>query len=163
MEAKNPPQQKISDRRPVWDNDRVKRHTAPAVNRRIEERIQENVRVLSGRGVDAVNRRLERLENEWDIERFLEMGASAIAFTGLVLGLLRKGKRGFLWLPRVVLPFLFQHATQGWCPPLPVLRRLGVRTQQEIDREKYLLKALRGDYANVRPIQKSGGQSAPSE
>lgn len=34
---------------------------------------------------------------------------------------------------------LLQHGLQGWCPPLPVLRRLGVRTRGEIDREKYAL------------------------
>ena len=49
-------------------------------------------------------------------------------------------------LPGIVLPFLFQHAVQGWCPPVPVLRRLGVRTREEIDREKYALKVLRGDF-----------------
>jgi hypothetical protein len=49
----------------------------------------------------------------------------------------------------VVLTFLFQHAVQGWCPPLPVLRRLGVRTRKEIDRERYALKALRGDFADT--------------
>ena len=39
---------------------------------------------------------------------------------------------------------------QGWCPPVPVLRRLGVRTQGEIDEEKAALKALRGDFRHVR-------------
>jgi hypothetical protein len=48
-----------------------------------------------------------------------------------------------------------QHALQGWCPPLPLLRRLGVRTQQEIERERYALKALRGDFDAVP------GTSAP--
>jgi len=46
----------------------------------------------------------------------------------------------------IVLPFLFQHAVQGWCPPVPVFRWLGVRTRQEIDEEKYALKVLRGDF-----------------
>ncbi|WP_111420331.1 efflux transporter outer membrane subunit, partial [Rhodoplanes roseus] len=27
--------------------------------------------------------------------------------------------------------FLFQHAIQGWCPPVPILRRLGFRTELE--------------------------------
>ncbi|HSH82103.1 MAG TPA: hypothetical protein VLA19_26550 [Herpetosiphonaceae bacterium] len=46
----------------------------------------------------------------------------------------------------MVLPFLVQHAVQGWCPPLLVIRALGVRTRKEIDVEKYALKALRGDF-----------------
>jgi hypothetical protein len=45
-----------------------------------------------------------------------------------------------------VLPLLFYHAVQGWCPPIPLLRRLGIRTQQEIDAEKYALRLLRGDF-----------------
>jgi hypothetical protein len=52
-------------------------------------------------------------------------------------------------LPVVVAGFLLQHALQGWCPPLPVLRRLGVRTADEINQERYALKALRGDFAQA--------------
>ena len=45
--------------------------------------------------------------------------------------------------------FLLQHALQGWCPPLPLFRRLGVRTAREIARERYALQALRGDFDDV--------------
>jgi hypothetical protein len=38
---------------------------------------------------------------------------------------------------------------QGWCPPIPVLRRLGFRTAFEIDQERQALKLLRGDYKSV--------------
>jgi len=48
-----------------------------------------------------------------------------------------------------VLVFLFQHSVQGWCPPLPVFRRLGVCTRSEIDQEKFALKALRGDFDSL--------------
>jgi hypothetical protein len=65
------------------------------------------------------------LDDEWDIERWLEANASALAFTGTVLGLLVNKK--FFAIPCIVLPFLFQHAVQGWCPPVPILRRKGVR------------------------------------
>jgi hypothetical protein len=53
-------------------------------------------------------------------------------------------------LPVLVTGFLMQHAVQGWCPPLPLLRRLGIKTRKELDREKYALKALRGDFDNVK-------------
>lgn len=59
------------------------------------------------------------------------------SLTGLVLGV--TVNRRWLLLPGIVLPFLLQHGLQGWCPPLPVLRRLGGRTRGEIDREKYAL------------------------
>jgi hypothetical protein len=54
-----------------------------------------------------------------------------------VLGMTRNRK--WLTLPAVVMPFLLMHGIQGWCPPLPLLRKWGVRTRGEIDREKYSL------------------------
>jgi hypothetical protein len=77
----------------------------------------------------------------------LETNASLLAFTGLALGVAHRKK--WLIIPGLVLPVLFQHAVQGWCPPIPVFRRLGFRTREEIDREKYALKVLRGDFAEV--------------
>lgn len=54
--------------------------------------------------------------------------------------------RKWLLLPGTVLPFLFQHAVQGWCPPVVLFRRLGVRTHKEIQLEKSALKIFRGDF-----------------
>jgi hypothetical protein len=78
------------------------------------------------------------------VERFLQANASVLSLTGVVLG--ATVSRKFLALPAVVFSFFLQHAVQGWCPPLPVFRRMGVRTRREINREKYALKALRGDF-----------------
>jgi hypothetical protein len=61
--------------------------------------------------------------------------------------------RRFLLLPAVVLGFFAQHALQGWCPPIPVFRHLGVRTMREIERERYAIKALRGDFDGVAPAE----------
>lgn len=36
---------------------------------------------------------------------------------------------------------------QGWCPPVPLLRRLVVRTSSEINYEKEALKELRSNNA----------------
>jgi hypothetical protein len=124
--------------------DRVQAHTSDPINAEIERAAEQRVIQSAQRDPHEISSRLDELEREWDIERWLEMNASALAFTGLMLGLFVH--RRFLLLPAVVLPFLFQHATQGWCPPLPILRRRGVRTQREIDQEKYALKALRGDF-----------------
>lgn len=64
----------------------------------------------------------------------------------LGLALATRVRKTFLLLPAGVFGFFAQHALQGWCPPIPVFRRLGVRTQREIERERYALKALRGDF-----------------
>ncbi|WP_291177978.1 hypothetical protein [Gimesia sp.] len=57
--------------------------------------------------------------------------------------------RRFFALPAVVAGFLLQHAIQGWCPPMPIFRRLGFRTQLEIEMERYALKAMRGDFEKI--------------
>src|SRR6266513_1520009 len=123
-------------------NDRVRAHTARHVNDEIERHTEQDVVRLAGQGHAGISRRIEQLEQEWDIERYLEMNASALAFSGVILGLFVNKK--FFALPCIVLPFLFQHAVQGWCPPIPMFRRRGVRTRREIDAEKFALKALRG-------------------
>ena len=127
--------------------DRVRANTATEINRRIDRAIAESIAFYSGKSKTEICSRIDQLEREWDMERLLETNASALAFTGLVLGITRSKK--WLLLPSIVLPFLFQHAVQGWCPPVPIFRRLGVRTREEIDREKYALKALRGDFEDV--------------
>jgi hypothetical protein len=127
--------------------DRVQAHTAGHVNRHIQEKAARRVQRAAGLGAAAISRHIEELEEEWDIERWLEANASALAFTGTVLGLLVNKK--FFAIPCLVLPFLFQHAVQGWCPPIPLFRRKGVRTRKEIDAEKYALKALRGDFDKI--------------
>jgi hypothetical protein len=96
-----------------------------------------------------LSRRIAELDREWDVERTLEANASTLALTGLFLGVVRSRK--YLLLSATVLGFLLTHAIQGWCPPLPILRRMGVRTRAEIDQEKYALKALRGDFQNIAP------------
>jgi hypothetical protein len=128
--------------------DRVRAHTARHVKDEIDRDAELRVMRAANAPEAVLSRRIEELDREWDIERWLETNASALAFTGTVLGLLVNKK--FFAIPCIVLPFLFQHATQGWCPPIPILRRKGVRTRREIDAEKYALKALRGDFSGVR-------------
>lgn len=132
--------------------DRVRANTAIEINEKIDRQIMESVRFYSGKSEDKITQRIHDLEREWDMERLLETNASALAFTGLVLGVIRDKK--WLFLPGIVLPFLLQHAVQGWCPPVPLFRRLGVRTREEIEREKFALKALRGDFEEIDSLRR---------
>ncbi|MBO0696979.1 MAG: hypothetical protein J2P46_01165 [Zavarzinella sp.] len=127
--------------------ERVPAHTAAHVNQRIREQTRVNVARFGRAGPAAIDRRLKELDEEWDIERTLEANAAALAFAGASLALL--ADRRFAVAPLAVGGFLLQHAVQGWCPPAPVFRRLGVRTQTEIDEEKAALKALRGDFRDA--------------
>lgn len=120
--------------------DRVRRSTAMHLNEEIDRKTDISIQRYANADSDAIHRRIDELDQEWDIERALEVNASTLALSGLALGL--TVNRKWLALPAVVMSFLFQHGVQGWCPPLPVLRRLGFRTRGEIDREKYELKAL---------------------
>jgi hypothetical protein len=110
----------------------------------IEDRMQATVARCAAEGRGAIDRRLAELEMEWDIERMLETNFATVVLLGSTLGL-TVGKRWML-LPAIASGFMLQHVLQGWCPPLIVLRRAGFRTAEEIDREKFALKALRGDF-----------------
>ena len=134
-------------------NDHVRDNTAPAINRRIEENMRDRILLYANKSREEISRRIAELDEEWDIERRLECNASALAFSGLVLSFF--GGKKWLLLPGFVLPMLFYHAVNGWCPPVPLLRRLGVRTQREIDAEKYALRLLRGDFDEGEASQKA--------
>ena len=118
--------------------DRVRSSTASHVNEEIDLQTDLNIHHYKGKSRAEILDRIQMLDKEWDIERVLEVNASTLALTGLILGLTKNRK--WLFLPSLVLPFLLQHGLQGWCPPLPLLRRFGIRTRGEIDREKYALK-----------------------
>lgn len=124
---------------------RVIDHTPPEVNEQIRTLTRARLREMSGR-LEEIENRLNQLSGEWDIERTLEANAAIITLISLALGTRWKTWR---LLPAIVSGFLLQHAVQGWCPPVSIFRRLGVRTMKEIDRERYALKALRGDFQRI--------------
>jgi hypothetical protein len=137
-----------------WTKDRVPEHTSKRVNYRIKRAMYKRV-TEAGEKPGTIFGRLLRLDREWDIERAIEANASALAFIGTALGYFIHPY--WLAVPALVTAFLFQHALQGWCPPVPILRRLGFRTAYEIEQERHALKALRGDY---REIDSSSGAAA---
>jgi hypothetical protein len=127
---------------------RVAENTAAEINAQIRRQAEERV-AWHALHPERIPARLGELDREWDIERAIQANAASLAFAGLMLGLGRD--RRWLVLPVAVTAFLLQHALQGWCPPVPVLRRMGFRTASEIDAERVALKALRGDFAEVVP------------
>jgi hypothetical protein len=127
--------------------ERVPQHTDEHVNQGIRRQTEERVARCAAAGREAIDRRLAELDHEWDIERTLEANAATAVLVGVTLG--ATVDRKWFYFPAVIAGFLLQHAVQGWCPPLPVFRRLGYRTQPEIDQERYALKALRGDFDDI--------------
>jgi hypothetical protein len=117
-----------------------------ATDLRVQERIDAELVARIGHYFDAPRHMLEfrisEVEREWSIERVLALQSSATALTGLMLSAFR---RRWLLLTAVTSGFLMQHSLQGWCPPLALHRRLGFRSQREIDLEIHILKLLRSD------------------
>jgi hypothetical protein len=120
--------------------DRVREVTSSAINQKIDNDIARSINYYSSQDSESIKARIKILEEEWDVERTLELNASLIALGGVLLGAAVSKK--WLILPAVVTTFLAQHAIQGWCPPIPVFRRLGVRTQKEIEVERHALLEL---------------------
>lgn len=133
---------------PSNEPDRVRRQTAAAVTAAVDEKTRRHIRLYGVQSRRTIDKRIAEVERERDIEEVLETNASILALSGAILG--TTVHKGFFLLTGAVLAFLTQHATTGWCPPVPVFRRVGVRTRGEIDQEKFALKALRGDFKNLR-------------
>lgn len=136
-------------------HDRVRMTTSGEVNRDIREDTNRRIDLVRD-DPGRISAGLESLDAEWDIERAFGLVSSSLSLFGLGMAVRGFGKR-WLLVPLAVQAFCLQHATQGWCPPLPILRRLGFRTQQEIERERYTLRALLRDHIDAgfsdRPAQ----------
>ncbi len=143
------------------DFDRVRENTARYVNRELDERAEDRVRGYARSSREEITARIEELEQEWSIERLIELEAPMMALTGLGLG--AAVSRKFLVLPAFVFSMVALHGIQGWYPMIPVFRRLGFRSRQEIDREKFAMKALRGDFKDIHGNGADGDQSEQVE
>ena len=127
--------------------DRVRARTDPEINQRFDTELERRIRFYATQDRQAISERIEELDREWDIERVLAANAASLSLVGFIFGLTRS-RRWFL-LPFAVSGFLLLHAIQGWCPPVAILRRRGVRTRLEIEQERYSLKILRGDFETI--------------
>lgn len=123
---------------------RVPNQTAEHVNQQIRLQTEKNIIRAAYEGPASITQRLGELDREWDIERLLEANAATVMLAGITLGV--TVDRRFLALPALVAGFLLQHAIHGWCPPLPIFRRMGVRTASEIEYERHRLLTMRGDH-----------------
>jgi hypothetical protein len=126
---------------------RVPDHTPEHLNARIRRDTEDRIALYTRAGPAAIDRRLAELDREWDIERTLQTNFALVTLLGIALGEL-VDRRWHLFATAAA-GFMVQHALQGWCPPVSAFRRLGVRTATEIDRERYALKARRGDFGHV--------------
>lgn len=123
---------------------RVFMRTDPKINAEIKDQTIRNLNIFKNGNEAELTERIQNLCAEWDTERVLEVNASMLLLLSAYLGI----KTGRIWfvLTGVIGGFMLQHALQGWCPPLPIIRKWGVRTSDEIHAEKLSLKVMRGDF-----------------
>lgn len=115
-------------------SDRVRDRTPEHVLARIDHATAERILKVGREGPSAILRRIEQLDREWDLDRWLALNFT-VATTYADL-------RGWTLLRRIQQLFLGSHALFGWSPPAAILRRLGVRTSKEIATERAVLVDL---------------------
>jgi hypothetical protein len=98
-----------------------------------------------------IDNRLQELDDEWAAETVLVGLTSGGTVLG-VLGSFLKG-RHVLMLSLASNLLLLKGITTGTSPAIAFLRRAGFRTKSEIEQERYALKALRGDFADIEPVE----------
>lgn len=126
--------------------ERTKENTSNDSKETKTDKTFDSVKEFSHKGKAKISKRLEELESEWDIERIIHLHVSGVSITGALLGFF-VDKRWFI-LPAVAAAVLVLHSMKGLAPQIPLLRRLGFRLRDEINRERYSLKAMRGDFKN---------------
>lgn len=129
------------------EGENVRKVTSDGANSVIDQIILTNIRKFAGKSPEEISHRIKQLDKEWDVDRVLDLNMSAFALCGITSSLIFN--QYSIILPILLLLFFIWHAFQGWCPPIPMLRYLKFRTRPEIDREKYALKAMRGDFKGL--------------
>ena len=105
-------------------------------------RIDQNIAFFQANpeGIDA---RIDELAEEWDVDRVLQVAASAGSLLGFWFSLTKS--RLWLVLPLVLSAGALHHGVTGRSPAVDVVRRLGFRTREEIESEMLALIGLRAD------------------
>lgn len=125
--------------------DRIRNHSPKSFNKAIDKKTDAIMESTIQQGSLAIKERLKTLDKEWDIDRALMLLFSGGVSAQLATAMGKKNKN-WLWGPLIQSSFLMLHATLGWCPPVPLLRKLGFRTRFEIQAEREeLLEALRSE------------------
>ena len=91
--------------------DRMRGSTPKPLNSKVDQEIKEHLKEYSDAEYEAIDQRLNELENEWDVERALILTSASNVLVGLALGVFVNRK--WFALSAVSASFLFQHSLQG--------------------------------------------------
>ena len=89
---------------------------------------------------DGIGRRLVELDEEWDVNRVLQVALSGGTLAGFWFAMTKS--KLFLLLPLLLAGGALHHGLTGQSPAEDLIRRLGFRTRDEIDDERYQLLAM---------------------
>ncbi|MEZ0480001.1 DUF2892 domain-containing protein [Planococcus sp. SSTMD024] len=121
-------QSKVNDRTPDYINQQIERETEASVN------------YYKRQGKNEIQARIEELDHEWDTERLLKVNLASVAAISALLAV--RTNRKWALLAGASSAAIIQHALQGWTPPITIFRKMGIRTVDEINREKKALQNL---------------------
>lgn len=111
----------------------------------VRRQIEANVAWYAAR-LDEIERRLDELDGECDADRTVQ---TYLGGASLVTGLMGVFSRRWSLIGAGIGGTLLSYALRDRRHPPEILRRLGLRTREEIDTERMALKALRGDFKEV--------------
>jgi hypothetical protein len=124
-------------------NDVIRKRTSAASNARIDRETREALDKYAG-DPERIRARLDELDREWTVDRALmvNFAAAGAVSAGLAIHTALRKRRlgGWSALFATQLAFLAHHAIRRWCPPMPVFRRLGFRSEREICAERVALE-----------------------
>ncbi|MBC7389410.1 MAG: hypothetical protein H7329_09390 [Opitutaceae bacterium] len=102
-------------------------------------RIENAINFLAP-NAETINKRLQVIEKEWDLDRVYEMNEDVAQLSGSLLGKIIN--RQYNSLPVLTTTFLAQETTPYWNPPVALFKSLGYRAKAEIENEKKTLITL---------------------
>lgn len=144
----------------LTNKERIRSVTNPRINARIDKKIEENIRKYAYQGEYEISQRIKELEEEWDIERVLQLNSASLATAGIFLSFKNKN---WLFFSGTILSFMILQAINGYSPLIPLLRTAGIRTKQEIECEIFAMKFLKGDFNYIASERKRDADTAIKE
>ena len=125
------------------NHDDIRRHSSRSANRRIDQQTRDAIDEV-GDSPSKIRARLDELDREWDIDRALMLNFAVLATvsSSMAMRTFYKHRRfgGWAGMFFTQMGFLAFHAIKRWCPPMPVFRRLGFRSDREIAEERSALR-----------------------
>ena len=92
----------------------------------IDAKIEQNIRFYAAQSPEMISQRIDELDRERTLDQTMALYGSGIGLGTLLFSFI--GGRKWLVVTGTVLGFMLKHSLEGTSPVVPLLRKLGVRT-----------------------------------